>query len=132
MLYGRGAGALPTGSAIVSDVIFAIKHSEYFYSTFDNSEKGNKQTKFVEDFISKYYFRLSVKDATGVLSKISGVFSKLDVSIKEVKQICSEDGKAQVIVITHPCKESMIKKAITKFNGLDEVYEVKGMVRIED
>ncbi len=132
MLYGRGAGALPTGSAIVSDVIFAIKHSEYFYTTFDNSEKGNKHTKFVDDFISKYYIRLSVKDAAGVLSKISGVFSKLDVSIKEVKQISNEDSKAQVIVITHPCKESMIKKALAKFNTLDEVYEVKGMVRIED
>ena len=53
MLYGRGAGALPTGSAIVSDVIFAAKHDEFFYAGFKNNAKGNKETKFVKDFTSK-------------------------------------------------------------------------------
>ncbi|MBR2870133.1 MAG: homoserine dehydrogenase, partial [Clostridia bacterium] len=69
MLYGRGAGALPTGSAIVSDVIFAARHnSEYYYAAFDNSQKGAAKTKFVSDFRSQYYIRLSVKDTAGVLS----------------------------------------------------------------
>ena len=66
MLYGRGAGALPTGSAIVSDVLFAAKYDEYFYAAFENNEKGNKETKFVSDFTSKYYIRLTVLDAPGV------------------------------------------------------------------
>ena len=132
MLYGRGAGALPTGSAIVSDVIFAIKHDEYFYATFDNNNKGNKETKFVDDFTSQYYIRLSVKDMPGVLAKISSAFSKHNLSIKEVKQVSAGEGEAQVIIITHLCKESLVKKTLEKLKNLEEVFAVKGTVRIED
>ena len=132
MLYGRGAGALPTGSAIVSDVIFAIKHSEYFYTNFDNSTNGNKTVKFVDDFTSQYYIRLSVQDKAGVLAKISGAFSKADVSIKEVKQVSCDDKKAQIIIITHLCKESLVKKTLNKLENLEEVFAVDGMIRIED
>jgi homoserine dehydrogenase len=132
MLYGRGAGALPTGSAIVSDVIFAIKHSEYFYANFDNSANGNKAVKFVDDFTSQYYIRLSVQDKAGVLAKISGAFSKSCVSIKEVKQVSCDDKKAQIIIITHLCKESLVKKTLNKLENLDEVFAVDGMIRIED
>ncbi len=132
MLYGRGAGALPTGSAIVSDVIFAAKHDQYFYANFENNQKGNKETKFVSDFVSKYYIRLSVKDMAGVLSKISGVFAKNNVSISEVKQVSYEDGKAQIIIITHLCGESLVKKTLNKLQLLDEVFEIKGTIRMED
>ena len=132
MLYGRGAGALPTGSAIVSDVIFAIKHGEYFYATFDNNQKGNKETKFVSDFTSQYFIRLSVKDTAGVLSKISGVFAKHGVSIKEVKQVAGGEGEAQIIIITHTCNESLVKKTLEKLEKLDEVFAIKSTIRMED
>ena len=132
MLYGRGAGALPTGSAIVSDVIFAAKHSENYYAPFKNNEKGNKETKFVSDFLSKYYIRMSVKDDAGVLAKISGQFAKGDISIKEVKQMTSEESLAEIIVITHPAYESAMKKTIEKLIALNEVVAVKGFIRIEE
>lgn len=132
MLYGRGAGALPTGSAIVSDVIFAAKHNEYFYTTFENSEKGNKDTKFVSDFTSKYYIRLTVKDASGVLSKIAGLFAKANLSISEVKQVSGNDGRAQIVIITHLASESAVNKTLTKLSALNEVLEVNGTIRIED
>ena len=132
MLYGRGAGALPTGSAIVSDVIFAAKHDRYFYANFENNQKGNKETKFVDDFTSKYYLRLSVADKPGVLSKISGVFAKNNVSILEVKQVAVSDEKAQIIIVTHLCGESLVKKTLAKLDALEEVFEVQGTIRIED
>lgn len=132
MLYGRGAGALPTGSAIVSDIIFAAKHSECYYAPFKNNEKGNKETKFVSDFVSKYYVRMFVKDEVGVLAKISGQFSKGDISIKEVKQMTSEEGLAEIIAITHPAYESDMKKTMEKISALDEVVAIKGFIRIEE
>ena len=132
MLYGRGAGALPTGSAIVSDIIFAAKHSECYYAPFKNNEKGNKETKFVSDFVSKYYVRLCVKDEVGVLAKIAGQFSKGNISIKEVKQITSEEGLAEIIAITHPAYESDMKKTLEKISSLDEVVAIKGFIRIEE
>ena len=132
MLYGRGAGALPTGSAIVSDVIFAARHTEYYYASFDNSEKGAEKTKFVSDFRSQYYIRLSVKDMPGVLSKISGVFGKYNISIKEVVQVAAENEVAQVIVTTHECMENSVKKAIDKLTASEDVVKVNGCIRIEE
>lgn len=132
MLYGRGAGALPTGSAIVSDVIFAAKHNECYYAPFKNNEKGNKETKFVSDFITKYYVRMFVKDSAGVLAKISGLFSKGNISIKEVKQMTSGEGLAEIIIITHPACESDMKKTIEKITAIDEAVSVKGFIRIEE
>ncbi|MBE5753875.1 MAG: homoserine dehydrogenase [Clostridiales bacterium] len=131
MLYGRGAGALPTGSAIVSDVIFAAKHSEFFYAGFENNKKGNKDTKFVSDFTSKYYIRMSVTDKPGVLAKVSSVFAKTNISIFEVRQVSENEGTAQIIVVTHECNESLVKKAIEKFQKLEEVTAVKAVIRME-
>ena len=133
MLYGRGAGALPTGSAIVSDIIYAGKHSDNYYVDFNNSEKGNKETKFVSDFTVQYFIRLSVDDKAGVLSKISNVFAKNGVSIKEVKQISeSESGRAEVVAITHVCLESAIKKTLDKFSAMPEIHQIKSAIRMED
>lgn len=132
MLYGRGAGALPTGSAIVSDVIFAARHSTYYYASFDNSAEGNKKTKFVSDFTSQYFLRMSVKDQAGVLSKMCGVFAKHNISIKEVKQSSVTDGKAQIIIITHVCQDSLIKKALDKIGNSDYVHSIDSVIRIED
>lgn len=131
MLYGRGAGDLPTGSAIVSDVIFSLKHGDYYYTPFknDNNVKGGK---FVSDFNSEYYIRLSVKDQSGVLAKVSGVIAKNGVSIKEVKQTSLNGEKAEIVIITHTCKESAMKKTLDKFALLEEVYSVDGFVRIEE
>ena len=132
MLYGRGAGALPTGSAIVSDVIYAAKHADCYYASFDNSEKGNKATKFVSDFKTKYYLRMSVKDQAGVLTKITGVFAKNKLSIKEVKQVSFDSGIAEIIITTHECKESALRKTIDKLTDIQEVAKVNACIRIED
>ena len=132
MLYGRGAGSLPTGSAIVSDIIFAAKHGEYFYSCFDNSEKGAKATKFVSDFKSKYYLRLIVKDAAGVLSEFTGVFAKNGISIEQVKQIAGKSGSAEVVIVTHCSKESAIGKTLKKLSSMEIIKAIGGCIRIEE
>ena len=74
MLYGRGAGALPTGSAIVGDIIYCATHQGNNYSTFKNTEKADPATKFIRNFESEYYLRLFVEDRAGVLSKITSIF----------------------------------------------------------
>lgn len=132
MLYGRGAGALPTGSAIVSDIIFALKHGDYFYTPFANNDNGAKETKYVSDFTSKYFIRMLVGDYAGTLSKISGIFAKDGISLQEVKQIGADGEKAQIMVITHLCKESAITKTIAKLNSAKEVFEIKSCIRMED
>lgn len=132
MLYGRGAGALPTGSAIVSDIIFAAKHTHYYYAYFDNTAEGNKRTKFVSDFTSKYFIRLTVEDSAGVLSKISGTFGKYNLSIKEVKQYAGVSGKVPVVIVTHETNESVVNKTLDKIKALDCVCSVDSLIRLED
>lgn len=131
MLYGRGAGALPTGSAIVSDVIYAATHKEIKYSTFKNTEQADKHTKFVTNFESAYYIRLTVQDKAGVLSKISGIFAKYNISLVEMTQKSpNEDGSVPLIFVTHKTKELSVRNALEKFKALEEVLAVNSTIRV--
>ncbi len=132
MLYGRGAGALPTGSAIVSDIIFAGKHPEIAYSTFENTKEADKNTKFVSDFTTKYFIRLTVEDKAGVLSKIAGVFAKYNVSLKEVKQEVAKANGVPLVIITHETQEFSIRKTLEKLESLEEVISVDSLIRVEE
>ena len=133
MLYGRGAGALPTASAVVSDVIYAATHSDVKYSTFKNQETAEKTTKFITDFESGYYLRLSVADEVGVLAKMTSIFAKCNVSVVEIAQKgrATEESRVPLIIITHKTRENSIKKAIEKINETDYA-KVESFVRVED
>ncbi len=132
MLYGKGAGAFPTASAVVSDVIYAATHTEIKYSTFKNTANADSDVKFLTDFSSAYYIRLSVEDAPGVLAKISGFFGRSGVSIVEIAQKPKKEGETRVplIIITHKTREQAIKNATAKINAAD-FAEVKSVIRVE-
>ncbi len=132
MLYGRGAGAFPTASAVVSDVIYAATHTEIKYSTFKNNATAESSTKFVSDFASAYYIRLEVEDQAGVLAKISSVFAKHGISIGEItqKSAANEGSRVPLIVMTHKTHEMAIKNAVAKINATD-FAEVKAVIRVE-
>lgn len=130
MLYGRGAGALPTGSAIVSDIIYAATHSEPKYSTFKNTATADKDTKFVNNFKSAYYLRLTVADQSGVLSKITSIFGKYNISIQEaVQKERKKEGVATLVIITHETQELSVRAAVTKIASL-EVASVDALLRV--
>ena len=131
MLYGRGAGALPTGSAIVSDIIYAATHSENKYSTFKNTANADKDVKFVSDFKSAYYMRLTVEDRAGILAKIASIFSKNGISIVEmVQKPARADGKVPLVLITHDTKELSVRAAVAKIDALEEVGHVDTVLRV--
>lgn len=132
MLYGKGAGAFPTASAVVSDVIYAATHSEIKYSTFKNNATADSDVKFVSDFDSAYYIRLSVEDKAGTLAKVSNVFGKCGVSIVEIAQKSKAEGETRVplIIITHKTHEQAIKNATAKINA-SEVGCVEAVIRVE-
>ncbi len=128
MLYGRGAGDLPTGSAIVSDILYAASRIEPRYSTFKNNATPDKDTKFITDFESAYYMRLSVNDKTGVLSKIAAIFGKNNISILELLQTPDSDG-ATLVLVTHETHEAAIKNAVAKLNT-SEIAKVEAVLRV--
>ena len=133
MLYGKGAGAFPTASAVVSDVIYAATHSEIKYSTYKNTATADSNVKFISDFSSAYYIRLSVDDKPGVLAKISGIFGKSGISIVEITQKGSgneANGRVPLIIITHKTKENSVKIAVAKINASD-IGTVEAVIRVE-
>lgn len=129
MFYGRGAGARPTGSAIVSDVVYAALRSSPLYSTFDNNGKLADSIVIQNDFTGKYYISIAVKDVPGVLSSISGIFAKNGVSIESVVQK-GKGGSASIRFLTHAAKESAIRKAVSEFVSPDGDNKLMSMIRV--
>lgn len=130
MLYGRGAGALPTGSAIVGDIIYCATHTNYRYSTFVNTEDASPSTKFIENFESAYYIRLEANNRTGVLAKITHILSKCGIN---VAQLVQEDGASEtvpVIIVTHKTKEHGVNKAVAEINANPDVARVVSVIRV--
>lgn len=132
MLYGRGAGEMPTASAIVGDVIYCATHTNFQYSTFKNSETAAPTTKFIENFESAYYIRLNAYDRSGVLAKVSSIFTKCGINVAQMIQEGQgdNDGTVPLIFITHVTKENNVKKAVAQINALNEVAHVASVIRV--
>jgi len=135
MLYGRGAGAFPTASAVVSDVIYAATHSELRYSTFKNNAQPESHVKFLSDFTSSYYLRLFIDDRLGVLAKITGILGKCGVSIVEISQkpkgmFGANSDRVPLIITTYKTKENSVKNAVAKLNA-SGLASVEAVIRIE-
>ncbi len=129
MLYGRGAGSLPTASAIVSDIVYAATHGEHRYSTFRNTAAPEKDVKFAADFKSAYYLRLTVCDEPGVLAKIASVLGKYNISIIELIQRQAGEGKCTLVLITHETHERSALNAVAKLNATDYA-KVESLLRV--
>jgi len=126
MLYGRGAGAFPTASAIVSDVISALKGGTSKTDVFSGSDKVN----IIDDFASSYYMAITAVDKAGVLAKITEVFSKFNVSISQMVQRGAAGEKAQLVFLTHPAKEHSMQAALSEIKKLKEVKSSDSLIRV--
>ena len=129
MLYGRGAGALPTGSAIVSDVIYAAQHTKCYYAPFKNNATADKTTKFVNDFETKYFIRLTLENVVGTISKLTAVFAKNGINLTYIKQDPDNEGNAKLVLITDLAFESSVNKSIEKISSMKEVKSVDSILR---
>lgn len=131
MLFGRGAGDLPTGSAIVSDIVFAATQSKHKNSTFKNVTTDISDKGFSRDFKCEYYIRMTVDDLPGVLASISGAFGKNNVSINSMQQKIEGDS-ASIIFLIHKTSEKQIKKAIAEIEKIKTVKLVDSIIRVEE
>ena len=131
MLYGRGAGAMPTASAIVGDIIYCATHTNYRYSTFENTEDADPSTKFIENFKSAYYIRLNAYDKAGVLAKVSSIFSRHNISVAQmIQEEEVKDGVVPLIFITHLTKEKSVLRAVDDINATSEIADVVSLIRV--
>lgn len=130
MFYGAGAGAHPTGSAIVSDAITALTEAPK-YRRFVAGGKLEAGISLVGNFESGYYICVTVDDRVGVLSRISTVLSDNGVSIKAATQRSGrEDGTATVVFLTHRANERSVMSALETIGKLASVRRIDSTVRV--
>lgn len=136
MFYGRGAGDLPTGSAVVSDVI-SILRSNVELENNNLVTKNNlwdREVADIKNVESKFYIRATVLDESGVLGEITAILGKHNVSLRSVIQKGEENGKGQVtiVLVTHKTIESQIYNAFNEISNLNSVNKIDNIIRIED
>lgn len=132
MHYGRGAGEMPTASAVVGDIIEVGRNMAYNTSTrIGCTCYEEKMILPISELSAQYYIRMTVTDRPGVLAGIAGVFGNNDVSIDTVLQKANREDMAELILITHMVKEKYLQDSLTVLKGMNIVGEINNVVRLE-
>ncbi|MBN2573944.1 MAG: homoserine dehydrogenase [Deltaproteobacteria bacterium] len=130
MLYGRGAGQLPTASAIVGDIIdLAMHQAQGGTSPRMNFGTQAKAVVPMGEVRTQYYLRLDVKDRPGVLAAIARIFGDCGVSISAVKQAAATTESVELVIFTHEVGEAAFQKAVAGIGKLDVVVGVRAIIR---
>lgn len=132
MFYGRGAGALPTGSAVAADVVEAARGL-----AFGGSGRvactcfGNAPLLPMEQVCANYYIRTSTADRPGVIAAIADVFGRHGVSLESILQKASHEHEAEIVWITHETPEGTLRAALAEVEQLPVVRSVESCIRVE-
>lgn len=139
MLYGHGAGMMPTASAAVSDLVDIARNilsgskPQIPMLSFQMDHIRNIPVRSIDELITHYYIRFSAMDRPGVLSKIAGILGDHDISIMSVHQIDRQlKGGVPIFMLTHQAKEAQIRKALSKISSLDVITDKPMVIRIEE
>lgn len=138
LFYGKGAGSLPAGSAVVSDLIEISRNLRAGSSrrvpvtSFLREKRIPLRIRSMEEIRGLYYLRFMVMDRPGVLSAISGVLGTHNISISSVIQKArSPVGPVPVVMMTHEATERDVRAALTEINQLPFVSEKTALMRVE-
>ncbi len=131
MFMGRGAGDLPTASAIVSDLVRAASATEHRYPTFENVLNPKVALIPNTDWQTAFYVRMLAVDKPGVLAKVAQTFAEYDVSIAVMQQKGAEaDGRVTLVFITHQASEKAMLEALKHIDPA--MASVESMLRVEN
>jgi len=139
LFYGAGAGMMPTGSAVVSDLVDLCRNIRLGVSrrvpllAIQPQYLREAEIKSIRDISSPYYLRFNVVDRPGVLSRISGILGDSDISIASVIQKGNRPDKPVFIyMLTHQAREKNIQKALQEIDRLPVILDRTMLIRIED
>ncbi len=138
VLYGQGAGSLPTGSAVVSDVIDIARNllrgasGRVPPASFQQDQRRPLRIRRMEEIISLYYLRFMVLDRPGVLSQISGVLGRHGISISSVLQQGRKEGQTvPVVIMTHTSTERDVQASLREIDRMPFISEPTTLIRVE-
>ena len=140
LLYGQGAGRMPTGTAVVSDLVELARNISSGTKrrvpplSFSDEDIERIKPKKMEEVITNYYLRFSALDKPGVLSRISGILGDHKISIASVIQKGRAEGDRDVpvVIMTHEARERDIKAALAEIDALDIIARPSILYRVED
>ena len=126
---GPGAGAAPTSSAVIGDVLSACHQLSSNQSNWYPLRSQKNDNKNFDDVSSSWFIRLSVTDEPGVLASIAGTFSENNVSIESVIQE-GRGEQAELVLVTHEAPEKDMQNSINEIASLDSVTSVTSTLRV--
>jgi len=126
---GPGAGAAPTASAVIGDVLSACHQLSSNQSNWYPLRSQKNDNKNFDDVSSSWFIRLSVADEPGVLASIAGTFSENNVSIESVIQE-GRGEQAELVLVTHEAPEKDMQNSIKQITSLDSVTSVTSTLRV--
>jgi homoserine dehydrogenase len=132
MLEGRGAGAGPTASAVVADLIDIARNRFTPVWGAASADLSNAPSVPMSAHVGAYYLRLMVVDRPGVIADVTAVLRDQRISLESMLQRGRSPGEAvPVVLVTHETQESAMREALTRIAALDAVLEAPTLIRIE-
>lgn len=135
LFIGEGAGAMPTSSAVIADVVSSAR--KVIFGTGSSSLPkldSGKSVRPMDEIETQYYVRLSAADQPGVLAQIARVFGDNMISISQAIQPESDSmtQTAEIVITTHPAREKAMRQALHELAQLEVVREISNFIRIEE
>lgn len=131
MLYGRGAGDLPTGAAVAGDVVDCARNVlRGATGRVPCACAGQAEIRPMGQVETRTYLRMLVKDQPGVLGKIATILGEQSVSVKSVIQEDTDGKLADIVWIMHKCPEQRLNAALDQIQGLEVVEAIPARIRV--
>jgi homoserine dehydrogenase len=131
MFLGRGAGGMPTASAVLGDLLDA-SHNRTAGGPGRTMTLRSIPQRPIDDVTSAYYLTMQVADRPGVLHAVAGTLGDHRVSVRSMEQETSSDGGARLMFITHPALERDVQGCLHELQRLDVVDRLGGLIRVVD
>lgn len=132
--YGAGAGAEPTGSAVVADIIDLVRSSAAHESMLTPPAQNGLAALAPADFHCPFYLRLEASDRPGVMASVAGIFGDLEISLEAILQkepATADDTTVPIILLTRHVAEQRLRQAIEQLQALPDVIAPVVSLRVE-
>lgn len=140
MFFGRGAGAGPTASAVVSDIlnivaVLQMEEAEIVNPVVTHEMMSCTHQHYCKiapmaDLVTRFYVRFLTKDSPGVIGKIGTCFGQHQVSLESIVQTGFHEDLAEIVVVTHDVLEGNFHQALNEIKSLDTIDSIPSIVRV--
>lgn len=131
MIYGKGAGSLPTGSAVVSDIL------DIAFDINKHQSRRNLETSFstlpinsIDHQYSQFYFRILLKDEIGSLEELTHLFNQHNINLKKVIQKDTKNNQAEVVIVTDTAQEKTITALKKEITTSEHIVSIESIIRV--